>query len=287
MLRFVLNRYVFGFLFLAVLAFMLVNATGEARQNLTPFEKIIKSVATPVEGLVTKVVNGVSGTAGSVLSIGKIKDENKNLQQRVAALQAENLLLKEYGYQNMRLRDMLKFKDTVNRNYELVSASVVGRNPSNWFKTITINRGSDDGIAKDMVVVTSMGLVGNVINVSGSAAEVLLIVESSSAVGGLVQVTRSPGVVEGFGDTSGKLKMRYIAKDAPLREKQVVVSSGLGGIFPKGIPIGRITEVATESNGLEKYAILQPFVDFNRLEEVFVIKKAFGENDMSLSYGGE
>lgn len=287
MLRYIINRYTVGFVFLALIAVILVNATGEERPDLTLFENIIKTVVTPIESGVSKVVRGVSDTFGTVFAIGSIKDDNEKLKDRVAALEAENLLLREYGYQNLRLRELLKFKDTVGKNYEMVSASVVGRNPSNWFKTVTINRGESDGIQKNMVVMTSLGLVGHVINVSSNAAEVVLIVESSSAVGGLIQVTRTPGVVEGLGDNSGYLKMRYLAKDAPIREKQVIVSSGLGGIYPKGVPIGRVVKVETESNGLEKYAILEPFVDFNLLEEVFVIKTVFRESDQSLSYGGE
>lgn len=286
MLRFIINRYVAGFLVLAVLAVVLVNSTGEERPNLTPFEKITKNIVTPVESGITRVIRSVS-TVGSIFSIGAIKEDNKKLKERVAALEAENLLLKEYGYQNLRLRDLLKFRDTVSGQYELISASVVGRNPSNWFKTITLNRGESDGIKKNMVVITNLGLVGHVINVSQYSAEVMLIVESSSAAGALIQVTRIPGVVEGLGDNTGRLKLRYIAKDAPIREKQVIVTSGLGGIYPKGLPIGSIIKVETESNGLEKYAILQPFVDFNRIEEVFVIKNVFGETVMSLSSGGE
>lgn len=287
MLRFILNRYVGGFLIFVALSMVLVNFTGEDRPNLTLFEKIIKNVVTPVESGFSQVINRGSGTFNAIFSIGSIRATNKNLTQRVSTLEAENLLLKEYEYQNLRFRELLQFKDTVNNNYDMISASVVARNPSNWFKTITINRGTDDGVKKNMAVVTNFGLVGHVLNVSGASAEVLLIVENSSAVGGLVQVTRTPGVVQGLGDNTGNLKMRYLAKDAPVREKQVVISSGLGGIFPKGVPIGQITKVDTESNGLEKYAILRPFVDFNRVEEVFVIKRVFGENNSPLPNGGD
>ncbi len=286
MLRLIINRYMAGFLVLAVLAVLLVNVTGEERLRLTPFEKITKNIVTPVENGLSRVIRSLS-TVGSVFRIGEIKEENQKLRDQLAALKSENLLLKEYGYQNLRLRDMMKFKDTVSGQYELISASVAGRNPSNWYKTITLNRGESDGVKKNMVVVTNQGLVGHVINVSKYSAEVLLVIESSSAAGALIQVTRIPGVVEGLGDNTGQLKMRYIAKDAPIREKQVVVTSGFGEIFPKGLPIGRVVKVETESNGLEKYAILQPFVDFNRIEEVFIIKNVFDQTGNTLSYGVE
>ena len=286
MLRYIINRYVLSFFALVVLALVLISYTGESRATLTPVEKIVKIVTTPLEAGTSKVVNGVSDTVNLVFSFGSITAENKTLKERVAALESENSLLKEYEYQNMRLRDILQFRDSESRSYNTVSASVIARNPSNWFQTITINRGTSDGVQKNMAVVTSQGLVGHVINVTGSSAEVSLIINDSSAVGGLVQVTRTPGIVEGLADNSGYLKMIHIATEAPVREKQVIISSGLGGIFPKGLLIGRITKLEMESNGLVKYAMIRPFVDFNQLEEVLVIRSVFGDN-AAPSSGGE
>jgi len=285
--RYIVNKYVLGFVALVVLALILISYTGRDRANLTPVERIIKNVVTPVEQGVTTVVEGLRDTFGSVFTIGQIRNENEDLKRQVAVLESENIQLKEYEYQNLRFREMLNFKDTLSADYDTLSASVVARNPSNWFKTVTINKGESDGVRKDMAVVTSKGLIGHVINVSGNSAEVLLIIDNSSAVGGLVQVTRTPGVVEGMADNSGYLKMNYLPKEANVREKQLVISSGLGGIFPKGLPIGRITEVEIESNGLVKYAIVRPFADFNRLEEVLVVREVFGEDILTPSGGGE
>lgn len=287
MLRYILNRYVAAFLAFSAIAVFLINNTGESRMSLTPVEKITKNIVSPVENGISHIVNSTSNTVGTVFSIGSIKEQNKNLNNRVAKLEAENTLLKEYEYQNLRLREMLNYKDSISGNYQTVAASVVARNPSNWFNTITINKGESDGIKKNMSVITSFGLVGHVINVSSHSSEVLLIVDNSSAVGGLVQITRTPGVVEGLGDNTGNLRMNYLAKEAPVRVNQVVISSGLGGIFPKGIPIGKITKIETDSNGLESYAIVRPFVDFNRIEEVLVIKSVFGGQPSTTSDGGE
>jgi len=287
LLRYIINRYVLSFFALVVLALVLISYTGPDREGLTPVEKIIKSAVTPIQSGVTSVVDGVTDTVGSVFTIGRIKSENESLKRRISELDAENILLKEYEYQNLRLRELLQFKDTVSRQYDTVSASVVAKNPSNSYQTVTINRGEADGIKKDMAVVTSFGLVGHVINVSGSSAEVMLVLDSASAVGALVQVTRTPGVVEGPADDSGYLRMNHIAKEAPVREKQVIVSSGLGGIYPKGLPIGKTVKIGAESNGLEKYALVRPFVDFNTLEEVMVIKSTFGAETLSPAMGGD
>jgi rod shape-determining protein MreC len=284
--RSILNKYVFGFFVFVVLALVLISYTGRERTSLTPAEKVIKDLITPLENGVTVVINAVGDTVNPVFSIGSINEQNKNLKRKVSELEAENLLLKEYEYQNLRLRDLLQFKDSVSKDYEIISAAVVARNPSNSFQTVTINRGENDGIQRNMAVVTSMGLVGHVINVSRYSAEVMLIIDNESAVSSLVQITRTPGVIEGPADRNGYLKMSHISKEAPLRNKQVIISSGLGGIFPKGLPIGKIVKVEIESNGLEKYALIRPFADFNRLEEVMVIKKVFAEGLTSPSGGG-
>ena len=288
--RYILNRYVLGFIALTILAVVLISYTGQERVALSPPEKLLKSLASPLEAGVSKVTNGVNNFFSSVFSFGTIKEENTDLKRRVSALEAENLLLREYMYQNLRLRELIDFKDSLSGNYETVSASVVAWNPSNTYKSVTINRGEKDGVRKNMAVVTSMGLVGHVINVSGGSAEVLLIIDKSdksSAVGGLIQVPRTPGLIDGLDGGAFELKMNHISKDAAAREKQVVVTSGLGGVYPKGLPIGRITKVEIAANGLEKYAILRPFVDFNKLEEVLVIKSVFGEDLIIPSGGGE
>lgn len=287
MLRYVFNRYVAGFLVCAGVAIFLIGSTDIARSQLTPFENILKTVVSPIQSGVNRVVTYTTNTVGAVFSIGEIKTENKNLLDKVAKLEAENTLLREYEIQNLRLRELLNYRDTTMKNYDTISASVIARNPSNWFNTLTINRGGSDGIKKNMAVITTNGLVGHVINVASNSAEVLLIVENTSAVGGLVQITRTPGVIEGLGDNTGNLKMRYLAKEAPIRINQTVISSGVGGIFPKSIPIGKIIQIETESNGLEKYAIVRPFVDFNRVEEVLVIKTLFEASQNVPVDGGE
>jgi rod shape-determining protein MreC len=122
-----------------------------------------------------------------------------------------------------------------------------------------------------MPVINEQGLVGRIINVTNSTAEVLLIMDREGAVGALVQQTRVPGVVEGLGPNSSQLQMLHIAVDAPISVNQVVVTSGYGGKFPKGLRIGYVTEIIPQGDGLMKKAIIQPFVDFGRLEEIMVV----------------
>ena len=152
-----------------------------------------------------------------------------------------------------------------------MSAEVIARSPENWHKSMTINRGKADGISRNLVVVTPQGLVGRVTSCTDTTSEVLLILDRESAVGALVQVSRTQGIVEGHGDQN-RLKMVNIPYDSSIQNGQIVVTSGLSEIFPPGLRIGEVIDVGHEPNGLLKYAYIKPSVDFDKLEEVFIIK---------------
>ena len=152
-------------------------------------------------------------------------------------------------------------------------ATVVGRDLGTWTSTIIINRGTADGITKEMPVVTPQGLVGNVVSVYTNAAKVQLILDARSAVGTLVQrpESRVAAIVEGSSTTQLMPRMVNIARDADIIKGDKLITSGFGGIYPKGLLIGEVVDIVNEEGGLLKYAILKPAVDFDRLEEVFVI----------------
>jgi rod shape-determining protein MreC len=153
---------------------------------------------------------------------------------------------------------------------------VVGRDPGTWTSTIIINRGTADGIAKDMPVVTPQGLVGSVVSVYGNVAKVNLILDPRSAVGALVQrpESRVAAIVEGNSATPLTPKMVNIARDADVIKGDKIITSGFGGIYPKGLLIGEVVDLVNEEGGLLKYAVLNPAVDFGRLEEVSVIVRS-------------
>ena len=157
--------------------------------------------------------------------------------------------------------------------FDFVTATVIGRDPGNWTSTIIINRGLADGITKDMPVVTPQGLAGNVISVFNNTSKVQLILDPRSAVGSLVQrpESRVAAIVEGYGPNPLTPRMINVARDADIIKGDKIITSGFGGIYPKGLLVGEAVDVINEEGGLLKYAILKPAVDFDRLEEVFVI----------------
>lgn len=200
-----------------------------------------------------------------------MRAENEQLKRQVAELQTKLVQMEEYHQENLRLKQLLAYKEATSTNWQLKVAPVVARSPSNWFSTLTIGLGSDDGIRKDQVVLTPAGVVGRVIRVFPRTAEVLLLLDREGAVGAMVQSSRLLGVVEASSDYRGYLQMIHLAHNAPIKENDIVLTSGLGGIFPKGLPIGRVVKILPEPDGLMKRAIIEPYVDFNRLEEVLVI----------------
>lgn len=230
-----------------------------------------KDIAAPVQGWVNTVGNGIAKGLGTVFSFGHARDV-RALQARVDELNAEVNRLREMERENTRLRGLLAYRiENGNTAGRTLPAQVIGRDPGNWFAMIRINRGSEDGVSKDMPVILPAGLVGRTYVVGRHTSDVLLITDPRSGVGGLVQETRTAGVVKGVFQGTSALRMSYLSKDASIKKGQVVVTSGLGGLFPKGIPIGRITAVQREPSGMTKTADVVPAVDLNHLEDVLVV----------------
>ncbi|NLC07533.1 MAG: rod shape-determining protein MreC [Syntrophomonadaceae bacterium] len=268
------SRSILGTVVIVVSIMLLMRVTSAERVELTALERAIRDGFAPIQGGLTILLDKVGGITGYFAEIDRLLADNENLRQQIRMLQWENNQLLEAKQEVDRLRGLLAFKEE-NPQYELLSASVIARSPSNWYSTLVLNRGTDDGVAKNMVVITPEGLIGRVMTVSRHSAEVLLITDREGPVGSVVllQDSRIPGIVEGVGDGTDTLIMKHIPYDALVEPGQYVVTSGLGDIFPTGIRIGQVSMVDREAepSGLQKYAIIEPSVDFDRLEEVFII----------------
>ena len=256
---------------IAVLLLVSIRMTGFERPRLSQAEAFLRTLVAPLQSGVMSVGQKVDNFTSQLISFSQLKEENNRLKEEVDRLTAENNLLTEARQENARLQKLLDLKQMIGNEFSLTAAQVTARDLENLHQTLIINKGTEDGLTKDMPVINQQGLVGRIINVTASTAEVLLIMDREGAVGAMVQQTRVPGVVEGLGPNSSQLQMIHIAVDAPVSVNQVVITSGYGGKFPKGLRIGYVTEIVQEDNGLMKKAIIQPFVDFGRLEEVMVV----------------
>lgn len=253
-----------------VITLSVMKKTGDSTV-LFPVSRVLKEAVGGVQKGITVVTRKTGDFFAYFSDNRKLRQENENLTKRVAELEESVYRLTEQEMENQRLHNMLNYKEEKKENYQLLLAKVIGRDSNNWYKTLIIDQGSADGIRKNMTVVDYKGLVGTVISVTPNTAEVLMILDSEGAVGARIFENRvTPGVVVGTG-RSDYLEMIHLPHDVPIEAGQTVVSSGLGGMYPKGIRIGTVMEVKPEPNWLMKSALIKPFVDFSRLEEVFVI----------------
>lgn len=195
--------------------------------------------------------------------------ENERLKKEISSLRQRINTAEELSLENKRLRALLSFKQ--NSLFTLVAARVIARDPSNWSSVIIIDKGKRDGIKPSLAVITKQGLVGKVIEVGNVTSKIMLITDPNLGVSALLQRSRQEGLVSGT--LENLLIMRYLSADIDIKVSDVVITSGLSQIYPKGIIIGRVIEIGREYSGLQHFAMIKPEVNFSALEEVLVVVK--------------
>ena len=203
-----------------------------------------------------------------VVTTFKLREDNVKLLEQVSSMKQELSSIQEIKAENDRLRKLLDFERV--SEWSTVSSQVIARDLSHWSYYVMINKGTKDGIRSEMPVTNGEGLVGKVVAATPHSARVILLLDSDSRVSALIQDTRDVGLVEGVGQPL--LKMTYLDLNAKVQVGQTVITSGLGGIYPKGIPIGEIVQIGEEKDKLGLYAMVQPFASFSKLEEVLCLK---------------
>lgn len=229
-------------------------------------------VRLPLEA-VSSLDQGISDMWQQYVSLQHVADENRRLRQEMEWLRGENSQLREAAAATQRLTSLLQFKEQALPS--MVAAQVIGRDSSNRYKSVILNKGESDGIQKDMGVITPAGVVGRVVKTTGATSVVLLLTDPNNAIAGLIQRTRDEGIVEGI--PQGRAKLKYIPMLSAVKEGDRVVTSGLVGGFPRGLAIGTITSIDREEGALFQTAELVPEVDVNRVEEVLVIQAPHGQ----------
>lgn len=255
---------------LAALALIaIIYITSGERDRLTPLEYVIREMLAPVQTGLFRVVNWVDRVGRDIADVRSAVSENRLLRREIASLTAENVYLEEYRFENIRLRALLGFQERI--PHKTLAAEVIARDPGNWLNTITLNKGTSDGVLKDMAVVSYEGLLGRIVATSGNTASALLIIDPRSAVGGIIQRNRALVLVEGDPGTPGMCIVKCLTTESDLTVGDKVLSSGLGGIYPKGLIIGEIVELIPGKYGVGSAARLKPAADFARLEEALII----------------
>lgn len=292
------NKYiVIAVIIVAILMGVMIKHTGVERQRFSKVEQVISTIFRPVENVLTDGTETVKNFFNGMTGFFNTHKENKVLEEKMQDYQALSHKLKEVEMENTELRQMADLQAS-NENFDLMVGEVINRSPSNWQGTFIINKGTKNGVEKDMTVISpQMELVGRVFSVGDSYAVVLPLIDQYSRVGGRIEETRETGVIRGM-PSSTKIQciMERLPRDAKVKKGQTVITSGLG-IFPKGIIIGEVSSVKNGLQGISTEAMVMPYVNFNTLEKVFLIKRVLKEipeisempssEEMSESIGGQ
>lgn len=261
------NRSIIMIALLAIIIIVIMAVTAGNRTEMSGIESLTGSIIKPATGLVMGLANFMRSTITNIAELGSLRETNKRLNQQIITLKAQVRELEALRQENQRLREMLDFKNS-HSQFKLIGASIIGKDPNNIFSIFTVDKGLSNGVRKNMPVITSKGLVGQVMEVGDTWAKVLPICDQRSSVSIIINRTRDAGILKGSIDAR---LIGQISPEAAVVEGDDVITSGMGGIYPKGLFIGKVSYISTESIQLLREIWVEPAVDFQKLEEVFII----------------
>jgi len=225
-------------------------------------------VTTPIQTVLARVNRATLGGWGPYADWKNVRAENRRLRDETQRLPVEALRVTETDAENQRLRRLLTLKESL--PLETMAGEIIAREWGGWVRSLTINRGRGDAVARLTAVIAPDGLVGRIVDVRAGSSVVQVLTDPASTVGAHVVRTRTPGIIEG--EPRGTLRFKYMARDGSgIQVGDVVVTSGLGGLFPGGIPIGRVRTIDDRGSALFSYAQVTPAVDFARIDEVLLL----------------
>ena len=273
------------FLLLSVL--ISIRLTGLGSRFPNPVGGLLQSILSPIEKPMLQLGNGIRDNTKVIWDFRGVQLQNDALLKKVDQLTGDNLKLKEQVLAGMRFTelDQGQFRNPTLEKYQKVGASVINRNPTTWYRTLTLNRGSKDGVAVNDPVIGDLGLIGKVISVSPTTSEILLILDGEGQVSAVVRSSTGSGtfgIVQGTYKrgsrltSEGTLQMLFRREDK-VNPGDLVLTAGVGGVYPKDVPIGKVVEIQLDPTGLLKTAFIDPLVDFDALEEAYIVKMAGGK----------
>lgn len=235
-------------------------------------KRIASNVIMPVEKAVAWTVRPVAVFFDNVTDAGALRAENEKLKEEINELKIQNRSVEEYIKENERLKDLLALRDNMEEK-EVISASVVSADSSGFVKTIVINRGDKDGISEGDAVLSNNGVIGRISETGAHWSEVTTILSPSHSLG--VKVARTGDIAVAEGDVSlvreNLLRLDYIPTDAQIIEGDIITTSGVGGIYPPGLTVGKVKNIKKDNSGKTDYAVIEPTQNLKRIYDVIVI----------------
>ncbi|AFM43157.1 rod shape-determining protein MreC [Desulfosporosinus acidiphilus SJ4] len=274
---------------IAVLVFFLllgvlisIRLTGLGSRFPNPVGGAMQRVLSVVEKPILQLGNGIRDNTKVLWNFRNVEQENQELHKKVDQLTGDNLKLKEQVLAGLRYSELDQgvFRSPTLDKYTKVGATIINRNPTSWYSTLTVNRGSNDGVQINDPVIGDLGLVGKVVSVSPTTSEVLMILDGEGQVSAVVRDSAGNGtfgIVQGTYKRGsrltpeGNLEMLFRRADN-VNVGNLVLTSGQGGVYPQDVPIGKVKEIELDPSGLLKTAYIEPLVDFDSLEEVYIVK---------------
>ena len=265
------KRGIIGIVITIILLVIIVIISNIQTTDLSFMESVLGKLVMPVQNGMTYLKNKLAGNETFFTDINQLQQENQTLKEKNSELEQNLRELEIIKAENETLKEYVKLKDKYTE-YTTVPAYVINKNISNYSDEIVINVGSKDGVTVNMPVIADQGLVGHIISVTEDTAKVQTIVDAASTLSCTVSTSRDILIARGTLEAESTLKSTYIPTEATVLQGDNVETSGLGGIYPKGILIGTIESVTNTKNITDRYAMIQTAVDFSKLETVLVIK---------------
>jgi len=244
-----------------------LNTSNKAATEFNFFDRAVVFVTAPVQSAITFTIDHVARFFQNYIFLVNVRRDFSSVVEENRKLLNTIHNFKEIEVENKRLRDLLQFQDKVEDRK--ITAQVIAKDVSAEFRSLRINKGSNSGIQRGMAVVTHEGIVGKILRTTPEYSDVLTMLDNLSSIDAIVQRTRARGLVEGATDFSAIL--RYALRTDDIEVGDVVVSSGLDGVYPKGLMLGSVIKVTKKSYGVTQDVELRPSVDFSKLEELLVI----------------
>jgi rod shape-determining protein MreC len=251
-----------------VIAACLLLLTVQTRGYATPAAEALALLTTPIQSGFARVNRATVTVWSTYLDWKNVRTENRRLRDDNQRLRIESLQVSETAVENQRLRRLLALQERL--PLTTVSAEIIAREWGGWVRSLTVNRGRSDNVSRLAAVIAPDGLIGRVVEVRSGASIIQVLTDPASTVGAHVVRTRTSGIAEG--DPRGTLRLKYMAREGGgIKVGDLVVTSGTGGVFPRGIPIGRVRAIDDRGSALFHYALLTPVVDFARVDEVLLL----------------
>jgi rod shape-determining protein MreC len=258
--------YITLFLFVLI-PVIAIDTSTRAPRDYRFYDRVIVGLTSPIQAVISWSLEQIASAFENYIYLWHthqdnlaLLDENRKLLNSIAGL-------REIQQENLRLRKLLNFEEKF--NIQSVVARVIAKDVSTEFRSVRINRGEDSGVKRNMAVVTDEGIVGRVFRTTKNTSDIVTVVDLYSAVDAIVERSRARGVVEGLTDDICQLK--YALRTDDIQPGDILISSGLGGIYPKGVAVGTVSKVNRKPYGITQEVEVRPSVDFSKLEEVLVV----------------